>query len=210
MDVETFIAARLPAAVHPLVPEIALHAAVPTSGLGRLAAADPAFPPPYWARPWPGGLVLARHLLDRPALAAGRRVLDFGAGGGVAALAAALAGAAEVVALDADPYARAALRANARLAGLAVATAAELPAGGFDLVVAGDVFYDAATAAAALAVLTELRRRGARVLVGDPGRDHLPRARLTPLATHAVAEWGAPAGAPGTATVYAFDADGEG
>ncbi|BBE70667.1 class I SAM-dependent methyltransferase [Oharaeibacter diazotrophicus] len=205
MDVEAFITARLPAAAHPLVPEIALHAAVPSSGLGRLAAADPAFPPPYWARPWPGGLVLARHLLDHPVLAADRRVLDFGAGGGVAALAAARAGAAEVVALDADSFARAAVRANARRAGLAVATAAELPAGHFDLVVAGDVFYDAAVATAALAALTELRCRGARVLVGDPGRDHLPWARLTPLATYVVAEWGASAGTPGTATVHAFD-----
>lgn len=210
MDVEDFIAARLPATAHPLVPEIALHTAVPSSGLGRLAAADPAFPPPYWARPWPGGLALARHLLDHPALAAGRRVLDCGAGGGVAALAAARAGATEVVALDADPYARAAVRANARHAGLAVATVGEPPAGDFDLVVAGDVFYDAAVAAAVLSVLTGFRRRGARVLVGDPGRDHLPWTRLTPLATYTVAEWGAPAATPGTAGVYVFDADGEG
>jgi len=185
MDVEAFIAARMPPAAHPLVPEIALHAAVPTSGLARLAAADPAFPPPYWARPWPGGVVLARHLLDHPERVAGRRVLDFGAGGGIAALAAPRAGAAA--------------------AGLAVETAAEDPGGAFDLVVAGDVFYDAAVAAASLAALTAWRRRGATVLVGDPGRDHLPWPRLTALAVHRVAEWGAPADAPGTATVFAFD-----
>ena len=48
--------------------------------------------PPFWAFAWPGGLALARHILDNPALAADKRVLDFAAGGGVAAIACSLRG----------------------------------------------------------------------------------------------------------------------
>ena len=71
--------------------------------------------PPYWCFCWASGLVLARWLADRPEWVRGKRVLDFGAGSGVAAIAAAKAGAAEVVACDLDPLALAACQANAAL-----------------------------------------------------------------------------------------------
>ena len=61
--------------------------------------------PPFWAFAWPGGQALARHVLDHPAAVAGRRVLDFAAGGGIAAIACALAGAASVEAAEIDPMA---------------------------------------------------------------------------------------------------------
>ena len=73
--------------------------------------------PPYWCFCWASGLVLARWLAERPEWVRGKRVLDFGAGSGVAAIAAAKAGAAEVVACDLDPLALAACRANAELNG---------------------------------------------------------------------------------------------
>jgi predicted nicotinamide N-methyase len=51
-------------------------------------------PPPFWSVAWPGGQALARYLLDNPAVVAGRSVLDYGSGSGLAATAAARAGAA--------------------------------------------------------------------------------------------------------------------
>ena len=65
-------------------------------------------PPPFWAFAWAGGQVLARYLLDNPALVQGKRALDFAAGSGLVAIAAAKAGAAEVQASDVDAFAVAA------------------------------------------------------------------------------------------------------
>ena len=48
---------------------------------------------PYWSRPWPSAVALAAELLRRPELVAERRAVEVGAGLGVAAIAAALAGA---------------------------------------------------------------------------------------------------------------------
>ena len=71
--------------------------------------------PPYWAFCWASGLAMARYLAARPEWVAGKRVLDFGAGSGIAGIAAARAGALEVVACDLDPLALQASRANAAL-----------------------------------------------------------------------------------------------
>ncbi|KAF6264324.1 hypothetical protein COO60DRAFT_176136 [Scenedesmus sp. NREL 46B-D3] len=60
---------------------------------------------PYWCRAWPSAISLAQQLLQRPELVAGKKVADLGAGLGVAGIAAALAGAAEVVLLDREPLA---------------------------------------------------------------------------------------------------------
>jgi predicted nicotinamide N-methyase len=77
-----------------------------------LAAGD-RLPPPYWAFAWAGGQALARHLLDHPGSCAGRRVLDFGAGSGLVAIAAARAGAARVERRRDRPLRRAAIALNA-------------------------------------------------------------------------------------------------
>ena len=69
--------------------------------------------PAYWAFCWASGQVLATILLQQPAWAAGKTVLDFGSGSGVVAIAAALAGAARVIACDIDPDAQVAIRSNA-------------------------------------------------------------------------------------------------
>lgn len=55
---------------------------------------------PYWSRPWPSAVALATQLLLRPDLVAGRRVVEIGAGLGVAGLSASLAGAASVTLTD--------------------------------------------------------------------------------------------------------------
>ena len=102
--------------------------------------------PPYWCFCWASGLVLARWLAARPQWVRGKRVLDFGSGSGVAAIAAARAGAAEVVACDLDPLALAASRANAELNGVELSYSADFFAEDdrFDLILVADVLYDRA------------------------------------------------------------------
>lgn len=100
--------------------------------------------PVYWSFCWASGQVLAQYLLDNPALAEGKRVIDFGTGSGVAAIAAALAGAREVVACDLDPGALIAAEANAALNGVTLTLCDNWfeRIGEFDLVIAADVLYD--------------------------------------------------------------------
>ncbi|WP_324273068.1 class I SAM-dependent methyltransferase [Blastococcus brunescens] len=74
--------------------------------------------PPFWAAAWPGGQALARHVLDTPSVVRGRSVLDLGAGSGLVAVAAALAGAGRVVASDIDPFSHAAVPVNAEANGV--------------------------------------------------------------------------------------------
>ncbi|GAA3448777.1 class I SAM-dependent methyltransferase [Dactylosporangium matsuzakiense] len=138
-------------------------------------------PPPFWAFAWPGGLALARYLLDAPETVRGKRVVDLGTGSGVVAIAAALAGAGHVVAVDTDPQACAAALRNAAANGVALETAADMPPA--DVIVAGDVFYSPAVVGP---VLKRLREAGAEVLVGDPGRGFLPERLFTEVAAYDV------------------------
>ena len=102
--------------------------------------------PPYWSFCWASGLALARYLAAHPEWVAGKRVLDFGAGSGVAGIAAVKAGALEVVACDLDPLALAACRANAELNQVALSYSADFfaEADRFDLILVADVLYDRA------------------------------------------------------------------
>lgn len=121
--------------------------------------------PPYWCFCWASGLVLARWLAERPDWVRGKRVLDFGAGSGVAAIAAAKAGAAEVVACDLDPLALDACRANAALNGVELNYSADFfaEADRFDLIIVADVLYDRAN----LPLLDQFLSRGRQALVAD-------------------------------------------
>jgi predicted nicotinamide N-methyase len=143
---------------------------------------------PFWATAWPGGQALARYLLDRPVTVAGRRVLDVASGSGLVAIAAGLAGAAAVTANDIDPYALSAITLNARANGVAVTPCAgdllDGDGGDADVVLAGDVFYNEAIAKRMGPFLHRAAARGAHVLVGDPGRAHLPRHRMTIMASY--------------------------
>ena len=102
--------------------------------------------PPYWAFCWASGQALARFILDNRALVLDKKVLDFGAGSGVAGIAAAKAGARTVVACDIDPEARKAIQANADLNQVGVTTVGEVVFSDqdfdFGVVIAGDVCYD--------------------------------------------------------------------
>ncbi|MGC4896024.1 class I SAM-dependent methyltransferase [Micromonospora sp. DT31] len=175
----------------PFVPEVRLYLAEDAIlWWARMeAAAGRSLPPPYWASVWAGGQALARHLLDHPEIAAGRRVLDLGAGSGLVAIAAALAGADRVVANDIDPYAVAAITVNARANRVRVVPdGADLLDGvaEADLVVAGDALYDAGLAARVLPYLRRCAARGVEVLVGDPDRGHLPPDGLEPVTAYSV------------------------
>ncbi len=182
----------------PVLPGLSLYLAHPGSRLGRLRHT------PYWAYAWAGGLVLARHLQAHPATVQGARVVDLGAGSGLVGIAAAQAGAASVLAIDSDRNAGAAMRLNAAANGvrLAIRTSDPLdePPPPCDILLAGDVFYDAALAERALKFLNRCHGAGITVLIGDPGRSPLPRAALVPVATYNVADMGTTRTNP--ATVY--------
>ncbi|WP_432984462.1 class I SAM-dependent methyltransferase [Dactylosporangium sp. CA-233914] len=166
----------------PFLPEIALDLAPEHV---RLFDATGGYrsdtPPPFWSFAWPGGLALARYLIDHPAAVRGRTVADLGAGSGLVGIAAALAGAERVTAVDTDPAALGAARRNAAANGVSVDTSDRLPA--VDVIVAGDVFYSAPVAAAAL---KSLRRARIAALVGDPGRGFLPERLFEELAVYDV------------------------
>jgi predicted nicotinamide N-methyase len=178
----------------PLVPELTLHLATEVTPLWEATEAELArtgLPPPYWAFAWAGGQALARFLLDRPETVAGRRVLDFAAGGGIVALAAAQAGAAAVTAVEIDPWAVAAIELNAAANGLTVdARLGDVvgdPLDGIDVVTAGDVCYERPMAERTIAWLRPLAGAGKTVLLADPGRAYLPTHGLEALATYDVA-----------------------
>jgi predicted nicotinamide N-methyase len=189
-----FIAANTRAGTHPLVPEIRIHLATEITPIWQ-ASEDSldasGVEPPFWAFAWPGGVATARYLLDQPQIAQGRVVLDIAAGCGIAAIAAARAGAERVLAADIDPLARAAITLNAALNGLGVEIARDdllaAPPPEADLILAGDVFYERALAAKILPWLDAARARGAEVLIADPGRAYLPKDRLEPLTRYHVA-----------------------
>lgn len=121
--------------------------------------------PPYWCFCWASGLVLARWLAENPQWVRGKRVLDFGAGSGVAAIAAAKAGALEVVACDLDPLAIEACRANAALNDVQLSYSTDFfaEADRFDLIIVADVLYDRAN----LPLLDQFLSRGREALVAD-------------------------------------------
>jgi predicted nicotinamide N-methyase len=137
--------------------------------------------PPYWAFCWIGGQALARYLLDHPEEVRGRHVVDFGAGSGIAGIAAARAGARSVTAVDTDPAALCACAANARLNSVEIELASALPER-WDLLLAADVLYDAD----ARARLREPIAAGARILIGDPERAPEHRIDEVCSATHRI------------------------
>ena len=180
----------------PLVPDIRLYQASDPISLWQrteLTSGRTGLEPPFWAFAWAGGLALARYLLDHPETVRGRHAIDIASGSGLVAIAAAKAGAAAVTAYDIDPVAAVAIRMNAAANGATVlAVCADvldqdnLSACGADLVLVADAFYQPELAGKVVRFAERGHARGAAVLVGDFGRDHLPRDRLTPLASYDV------------------------
>jgi predicted nicotinamide N-methyase len=193
-DPAAFIRANTAIAAPPLLPEIRLYLATEITPIWQAsedALARANVPPPFWAFSWAGGQALARYVLDNRAVVAGRRVLDFGSGSGLVAIAASLAGAAHVVAAEIDDFAAAAIALNAALNGAAVTVeTADLigtASGALDVVLVGDMCYEQPLAARLTAWLRVLARAGATILLGDPGRSYVPTSGLVAQARYTVA-----------------------
>ncbi len=179
----------------PLVPEISVFYGRSLIEVWEAAEAlaGSALPAPFWAYPWAAGLAIARVVLDHPDWVANRRVLDFGCGGGVAALAAARAGAADVVANDIDPWALAIARSAAQRQGLRITTRledlTEQPdrVAGFDVVLCSDLAYEKRVAPRQRALLERAAAAGARVLIADAGRTYFESDGMQEIARYVIA-----------------------
>jgi predicted nicotinamide N-methyase len=188
-----FIRANTRPVVVPGLGGIRIHAADELTPIWTATEKDLAghnIAPPFWAFPWAGGQALARYVLDHPEIVRGRRVLDLASGSGLAAIAAAKAGAASVIANDIDPMCEAAISVNADLNGVAIvylpgdlleATMPEV-----DVILAADVFYEQTPAKRFLAFLGRARQSGITVFAGDPGRTYFPRDAFLQVAEYAV------------------------
>lgn len=189
MTPQTFVTANTALMASPLVGEIKLHLATEVVPLWRATEeelTEIGVPPPYWAFAWAGGQALARYILDNPALVVGKRVLDIGAGSGLVALAAAMAGAASVLAADIDEFACAAISLNARANHCPVTVTQDDLIGGagdWDLILVGDLFYERPLAERLLSWLQALK---VPALLGDPGRTYFPKEQVEKLATYHV------------------------
>ncbi len=192
-DPTIFVRGNTAVEAPPLVPEIRLHLATEITPIWQAteeSLARGAVPPPYWAFAWAGGQALARYILDHRGTVAGRSVFDFGSGSGLVAIAAAKAGARRAFAADIDPFAAAAIAANAALndvrVDIATADMVGLADQGWDIVTAGDVCYERDMAERVVPWLRALAGKGALVLLGDPGRGYLPAAGLVERARYLV------------------------
>ena len=188
---ESFIRAHTILSQTEFVPELTLHLATEITPIWQATETwlcEANIAPPFWAFAWAGGQAAARHLLDHPEHAAGRRVLDFAAGGGIAGLAAARAGALAVEANDIDPLALAAIGLNAianllpitPLAGDIIGSACR-----WDLILAADVCYEARMTDHILPWLRAMAGQ-AEVWIADPGRAYLPGQGLETVAEYDV------------------------
>jgi predicted nicotinamide N-methyase len=190
---EDFIRANTRLEAPPLVPEVKLHLAsevVPLWEATETELAASGLPPPFWAFAWAGGQALARYLLDHPEVVRSKRVLDFAAGSGLQGIAAKLAGAAAVEAVEIDAFACAACRLNAAANGVAITVREEDIVGmanpGWDVVLAGDICYERPAAERITAWLRGLVTQDCLVLMGDPGRTYLPRQGLERIIAYGV------------------------
>jgi predicted nicotinamide N-methyase len=192
LDRAAFIRAQTRLLATPHAPEITLYLADEATELWQKTEdelGEIGLPPPFWAFAWAGGQALARYLLDHPALISGRSVLDFASGSGLVAIAAAKVGAAKVEACDIDDFALAAMQLNAQANGVELKIRSDDLIGrdeGWQVVLAGDVSYERDMAQNVTDWLHGLSRRGALVLIGDPGRAYLDRQRLEVVAEYQV------------------------
>jgi predicted nicotinamide N-methyase len=166
----------------PLVPELRLwllhddvdlNARVPELLQGGAA--------PYWAFCWGAGQAMARYLLDHPELVHGKHIVDFGAGSGVAGIAALIAGAAHVTAVDIDPTALRMAECNAEENGGQLAVPASVPER-WDVLLASDVLYETGNEH----WLAHAAESGRQVLLSDPLRHGTPRPGMKVVAEYAV------------------------
>ena len=187
---EAFIRANTILTTAPHVPEIRLHLATEITPIWQATEtwmAENNVEPPFWAFAWPGGQALARHILDNPNLVAGKRVLDFAAGGGIASIACVMAGAVSVEACEIDSLALTAIGLNAATNATPVILAGDVVGAAcrWDMILCGDVCYEAPMTGHIMPWLTEMAR-SAEVWIADPGRAYLPKHGLRSFAIYQI------------------------
>ena len=165
----------------PLVPELQLYLlsdTYPVESLAREEYDRLMQRPPYWAFCWGGGQALARWIFDQPQVVEGRLTIDFGAGSGVAGIAAGKCGAAEVIAVDIDPDALQVCELNGRLNAVDLTTSLTFPRRSEALLLAADVGYEEEGFAA---VVRHIEQGGAAIIAESRLRnlqDRFPALRL--------------------------------
>lgn len=193
-DKDAFIRANTRLLAVPLTPDIVLYLAdeaVPLWHKTEEEIGEAGLPPPFWAFAWAGGQALARYVLDNTSLVRGKSVLDLASGSGLVGIAAMRAGASSVTVADIDGFACAAAALNAAANGVTLSACQnDLLAGKscetWDVILAGDIFYERDTAQRAFDFLSAHAARGVAVLIGDPGRSYLPRDKLRRIADYSV------------------------
>lgn len=192
-DRAAFIRANTALLPSPLVPEVRLHLAteaVPLWQLTEEALQEKGLPPPFWAFAWAGGQALARYILDNPEMVRDRRVVDFAAGSGLVAVAAALSGARSVLAVDVDPFSVTACELNAVANDVTVTVSGDdivgQPLPEADVLLAGDICYEQPLAGRVERWFRSLVVAGTPVIMGDPGRTYRPSGGMRRLAHYAV------------------------
>ncbi|MDZ7823899.1 MAG: methyltransferase [Ahrensia sp.] len=188
---EAFIRANTRLNAVPFVPEIKLHCADEAHDLWHKTQKELdqiSLEPPFWAFAWAGGQGLARYLLDNPDIVAGKRVFDFASGSGLVAIAAKMAGAHAVTANDIDPFSVAACSLNASANNVDIAIKQTDIVGqnlsGYDILLAGDVFYDQHMAKTIWPWFKQLHENGIEVIIGDPSRAYVPKNQLQKRANY--------------------------
>jgi predicted nicotinamide N-methyase len=190
---ERFIKSNTRLMAPPLVPEVLLHLAAESLPIWQQTEeqlGEINVPPPFWAFAWAGGQALARHILDSTDVFSGRTVIDVGTGSGLAAIAAAKAGAAAVTAFDIDVLSTVAAKlnaeANAVLVDASTADVLDGDDGRSEIVLVGDLFYERELGERVLAWAERRKAQGALVLVGDPGRSYFPADAFERVADYRV------------------------
>ncbi|MGB5950090.1 MAG: methyltransferase [Parvibaculum sp.] len=192
-EARAFIRANTALHEPPLVPEVRLHLATEVVPIWQMTEEElekTGLPPPFWAFAWAGGQALARYILDHPETVRGKRVLDFGSGSGLIAIAAMKAGASSALAADIDLFAAAAIELNAEVNNVSLLIETEdivgAPDGGWDVILVGDMCYERPLAERIEIWVHDLVADGALALIGDPGRTYLPKSGLEKLVSYAV------------------------
>ena len=192
-DHRDFILANTVLMQPPLVPEIQLHLAEESLPLWEKTEeqlGEMNIPPPFWAFAWAGGQALARFILDNRALVVGKKVVDLGSGSGLCAIAAALAGARDVLAADVDPFSGHAMALNATANGVSIRiTAQDLllqPPQAVDVLLIGDLFYERDLSDQVIDYAGAVGRQGGEVVIGDPNRSFFPVDRFEKVAEYSV------------------------
>ena len=182
----------------PLVPEIKLHLAVDATELWKMTTKelkDNGLPLPFWAFAWAGGQALARYILDNPQLVEDKSVLDLGAGSGLVGLSALFSNASQVDFKEIDCFAAEAIHLNLSANQLDqnfkiilehLPKFAPRNQNRWDVILAGDVFYEQEMSNIILSDLRKFARLGNLVLVGDPGRTYFPKEGVKKLAQYPV------------------------